>query len=146
MASSQRTAATLADLGRLAAEVVDWLSPGMLVGLVGPLGAGKTAFAQALARALGVRDTVISPTYMYHQAYSLSVPVRGIERLHHLDLYRLGSDAQRTALDLIPDDPQGVTLIEWIGNVPAVLASADLVITIGVDGTVRQLSFERRQS
>jgi tRNA threonylcarbamoyladenosine biosynthesis protein TsaE len=76
--------------------------------LTGDLGAGKTAFAQGFARALGIEEQVTSPTFTLARSYE------GRLRLHHLDVYRL--DHLQEAVDLgLPEivDDGGVTLIEW---------------------------------
>lgn len=59
------------------------LGPGDVVALVGPLGAGKTCFARGLAKGLGAREPVTSPTFTLVREYRGRVPVR------HVDLYRL---------------------------------------------------------
>jgi len=61
------------------------LAPGTVVGLAGPLGAGKTCFVRGMAARLGVDPTMIaSPTFVYLVDY----PGDGLV-LHHADLYRL---------------------------------------------------------
>ena len=80
---------------------------GDLVLLVGDLGAGKTAFTQGFARALGIDETITSPTFTLVRTYD------GRVRLNHLDVYRLtsASEADDLGLGELLDD--GVTLIEW---------------------------------
>lgn len=89
---------------RLAAE----LGPGSIVGLTGPLGAGKTALVRGLARGLGVPEGVVhSPTFLTAAEYE------GRMRLTHLDLYRHE--------EMLPDpdwlaeilDGDGVAVVEW---------------------------------
>src|SRR6478609_4358744 len=66
------------------------LFPGAVVALVGPLGAGKTHLARAVAEGLGVADgrLVTSPTFMLIQEYDARLPI------FHFDAYRLKSDAE----------------------------------------------------
>ena len=60
----------------------------LIVGLCGDLGAGKTAFIQAVAKHLGIKNKVNSPTYIIMQKYS--VALKGYKFLFHMDAYRLG--------------------------------------------------------
>jgi tRNA threonylcarbamoyladenosine biosynthesis protein TsaE len=75
-----RTAAETEDV---AAELGARLRPGDLVVLTGDLGAGKTTFAKGIARGLGVRDVVTSPTFTIVQEYNGETPMA------HVDVYRL---------------------------------------------------------
>jgi tRNA threonylcarbamoyladenosine biosynthesis protein TsaE len=82
---------------------------GLVIGLSGDLGAGKTQFVKGLARGLDITARVHSPTFMLVNEYS-----GGRLRLFHLDLYRLETHEQITAAGL--DEylqPDGVTVIEW---------------------------------
>ncbi len=94
------------------------LRPGDLVVLAGPLGSGKTAFAQGVARGLGVTDPVVSPTFTIVREYSGRVP------LAHVDLYRLErlQELHDLGFDEILDDR--VTLVEW-GDAAGPLLPAD---------------------
>lgn len=85
------------------------LQPTAVVALRGDLGAGKTTMVQELARAIGVRDEVTSPTFaLVHEYASPRGPV------HHLDLYRLRDASQLAQLGW--DDilrARGIVLVEW---------------------------------
>ncbi len=78
--------------------------------VTGDLGAGKTVFAQGLAKGLGISEPVTSPTYALEQQYG-SV-------LTHIDLYRLDRTQARDFLRASEDAP-GVRLIEWAQRIPA---------------------------
>jgi tRNA threonylcarbamoyladenosine biosynthesis protein TsaE len=84
------------------------LAPGAIILLCGDLGAGKTVLAKGIARALGVREEVSSPTYTLVSEYA------GRLRLIHVDLYRIGQAEEIEGLgldDLLWGD--AVSLIEW---------------------------------
>jgi tRNA threonylcarbamoyladenosine biosynthesis protein TsaE len=93
-------------LGQRLAERLD---AGAVVGLSGDLGAGKTRLVQGIARALGIRGRVQSPTFAL-----VNVHAEGRIPLYHLDLYRLDTPAQIQSAGLeeyLGSD--GVTVIEW---------------------------------
>jgi len=92
-------------LGRALASAA---RPGDLICLWGELGAGKTHLAKAFGAALGVTDTITSPSFILMAEYTGRMP------LFHLDLYRLSSAADALGGGLIDDrQTQGVTLVEW---------------------------------
>jgi len=92
-------------LGRTLAEL---LGPGDLVVLVGPLGAGKTAFTQGIGAGLGVGEPVTSPTFVIARVHR-----GGRVPLVHVDAYRLGSVADVDDLDLDASTDESVTVVEW---------------------------------
>ena len=97
-----------AETQRLAAVVAQELKPGMVLCLAGDLGAGKTLFVKAAAKALGVDEAVTSPTFTLVNVYQGRLPV------YHFDLYRLEMVEQLT--DIGFDEylhGEGVCLIEW---------------------------------
>lgn len=82
---------------------------GDLIVLAGEMGAGKTAFAQGFARALGVDEPVTSPTFTLVHRYDGDALT-----LHHADLYRLEhtDDVADLAFDELLDEPS-IVLVEW---------------------------------
>lgn len=108
----------------VAAALGELLVAGDLVLLVGDLGAGKTAFAQGLARGLGVDEPVTSPTFTIVQEY------QGRLRLAHVDVYRLDrvQDLYDVGFDELVDD--GVTVVEWGDLVEQVVPAEHLVVRI----------------
>lgn len=85
--------------------------PGMVFGLSGELGAGKTALVRGFARGLGCPGRVHSPTFALLNEYE-----GGRLRLFHLDLYRLNSAAEivSAGLEEYVTQPDGVAVVEWI--------------------------------
>ncbi len=103
-----RSEAETDHLGRALADLV---APGVVIGLVGDLGAGKTRLSRAIAEALGVDPLAItSPTFVLIQEYEgRSMPIR------HFDTYRLGDPEAFDALGAAEYwiEADGVCLIEW---------------------------------
>ena len=82
---------------------------GLVIGLSGGLGAGKTQFVKGLARGLGIPARVHSPTFTLVNEYG-----GGRLRLFHLDLYRLETRGQMVSAGLEEFlQPDGVSVIEW---------------------------------
>jgi tRNA threonylcarbamoyladenosine biosynthesis protein TsaE len=83
--------------------------PGLVIGLSGDLGAGKTQLVKGLARGLGITARVHSPTFTLVNEYG-----GGRRRLFHLDLYRLETRGQMVSAGLEEFlQPDGVAVIEW---------------------------------
>ncbi|MFC7400956.1 tRNA (adenosine(37)-N6)-threonylcarbamoyltransferase complex ATPase subunit type 1 TsaE [Citricoccus sp. GCM10030269] len=101
------TTATQAWAARLAGA----LRAGDVLILTGELGAGKTTFTQGLGAGLGVREGIISPTFVLSRIHP-SVQGRGPD-LVHVDAYRLGSAAELADLDLDATVDRSVTVVEW---------------------------------
>ena len=91
--------------------------------LEGEMGAGKTAFAKGVAKALGVTDEVLSPTYAIMNDYD--------GKLYHYDCYRLSCGEEAINLGLTDYfEAGGVCLIEWGENVRSVLPKNCKVVKI----------------
>ena len=100
---------------RLALALADCLKAGDVLLLSGELGAGKTTFTRSLGEGLGVREGVISPTFVLSRVHpNLPEGPRpgGPDRVH-VDAYRLSSAEELDDLDLEFSMPRSVTVIEW---------------------------------
>ncbi|MCU1369130.1 MAG: tRNA threonylcarbamoyl adenosine modification protein YjeE [Ilumatobacteraceae bacterium] len=122
----------------LAAAVAGLVRAGDLLLLVGDLGAGKTAFTQGFARALGIAEQVTSPTFTLARSYT------GRLVLHHLDVYRLDrlQEAEDLGLAELLDDG-GVVVIEWGDAIIPVLQPEylEVRIVLGAGDDDRELAF-----
>jgi tRNA threonylcarbamoyladenosine biosynthesis protein TsaE len=109
----------------VAAALAAHLEAGDVVVLVGDLGAGKTTFAQGVARGLGVDGPVTSPTFTLVQQYAGRLPVA------HIDVYRLDriQELHDLGFEELVDGP-GVTLVEWGDTVRQVLPPEHVVVRI----------------
>jgi tRNA threonylcarbamoyladenosine biosynthesis protein TsaE len=106
---------SIADTHAIAGAIADLARPGDVIVLAGEMGAGKTAFAQGFGRALGVTDTITSPTFTLVHSHPVAEGRRvGPVTLYHADLYRLDRRAEVEDLGLreMADD-DGIVLVEW---------------------------------
>lgn len=109
------------------------LTPGTVIAYKGDLGAGKTAFTRGLARGLGCKELVTSPTYTIVNEY-----LGGRLPLFHFDMYRLGSSDDLFDIgweDYL--DRGGVCAVEWSENVSDAMEDAMVI-------TIEKLSDEKR--
>lgn len=117
----------------LARRVAPVLRGGGVVYLRGELGAGKTTFARALLRALGVGERVKSPTYTLLERYSV-----GEGEAFHLDLYRIADAGELEWLGLDElDAPEAIVLVEWPERGAGALPPPDLDVLLEHAGRAR---------
>ncbi len=112
-----------------------FLQAGDVLALEGDLGAGKTSFTKGIAKGLGIKRTVNSPTFTIIKEYHGKLP------LYHMDVYRLeGSDE-----DLGFDEyfyGEGITVVEWAHFIEDQMPEDRLTIEITVkEDTSRNLRF-----
>ena len=97
--------------------------PGTVLALSGALGAGKTQLTKGVARGLGVKSVVNSPTFVLMNEHL------GRLRLYHVDAYRLGDAEEAAAAGLLDErQAEGVTVIEWADRLDGWLPAERLEI------------------
>ena len=109
------TATTAEQTHALALRLAAVLRAGDLLVLSGELGAGKTTFTQGLGEGLGVREGIISPTFVLVRIHPNLPhgPRPGGPDLVHVDAYRLDSAAEIDDIDLENTMDSSVTVVEW---------------------------------
>lgn len=102
---------SLEETEKLASNLAKELDKGVIIALVGELGAGKTTFVQSFAKKLGITDKIISPTFVLTRQH-LIPQSNGV--FYHLDLYRLESIAEikKLGIEEMAQD-NNVVMIEW---------------------------------
>ena len=97
---------------KLGTLLTSYMYPNLVIAARGDLGAGKTTFTKGIGLALGVKRTINSPTFTIMKIYEPTINVNNIEKLYHLDVYRLndssGDDALSEYFEL-----GGVSVVEW---------------------------------
>jgi tRNA threonylcarbamoyladenosine biosynthesis protein TsaE len=116
---------------RVATAVARVLRGGDVVLLEGDLGAGKTFFTGAAARALGTTDPVTSPTFVLEKRYSLP-PDNPLAEVLHYDLYRLGSYDELADIGFEDLPADAVAFVEWADRFPGAFdrPAARVVISV----------------
>jgi len=96
------------------------LKKGKIIGLYGELGSGKTTFVKGLAKGLGIKERIVSPTFVFIRPYACR-QTKG--SFYHVDLYRLegSQDAQGLGLEEIFAERKAIVVIEWAGKIKGIL-------------------------
>ncbi len=131
------------DTARIGQALAELVESGIVIGLVGPLGAGKTRLVRGIAEALGVDPGAISsPTFVLIHEYAGRLPV------YHFDVYRLKTPEAFEDLGAADYwDGAGVCLIEWADRVRDLLPEDCWLITMELTGaTSRTVRIELPRS
>ena len=112
---------------------------GIVVGLAGELGSGKTTFVQGFAKALNIKTKIVSPTFVLMKKHEIRNPksetnskfkIKKFKTLIHIDVYRIKKSKE--ILDLgwkeIINDPQNIILIEWAEKIKKILPKNCIII------------------
>ena len=110
--------------------------PNMIICLDGELGSGKTVFTKGIANALGIDETITSPTYTIIKEYNGELP------LYHMDVHCLDGNIDGTGIEEY-FNKGGVVVIEWADTIKNILPAERLDIKFKVlDENKRLLIFE----
>lgn len=119
------------------------LKNGLVIGLTGDLGSGKTTFIQGLARGLGIKERIVSPTFVLMRKYKIGKRKK-LKNFYHIDFYRIHSDKDARHIDFekIISDPGNIIAIEWAQRVKNILPSDILEIEFKyIDNLKRTMHF-----
>ena len=128
----------------LGAKLASALEGGEIFLLQGNLGAGKTVLARGIARELGVKNNVTSPTFVLMKVYKTAS--KQVRRLVHVDAYRVeASDLLDIGLEDYLAEASSVVLIEWGEKAQQFLDEKKYkytIINIDIDGATRTISWK----
>tara|TARA_Y100000310_G_scaffold340409_1_gene436103 strand:+ start:5801 stop:6244 length:444 start_codon:yes stop_codon:yes gene_type:complete len=107
-----------------------------VLALQGELGSGKTTFAQGFAKGFGIKDKILSPTFLIVKKYE----IRNTRYFYHIDCYRLKAPKELLQLDWkeIVADPKNIVLVEWADRVRRVVPNDALWISFSHRGTEKR--------
>jgi len=138
---------SIKDTENFARQFLDSLSPNedgaIVVGLYGNLGSGKTTFTQSMAKILGIKDVVNSPTFVIEKIYDTNSTK--FARLVHIDAYRLEKASELQALNFeeLVESKNNLIVIEWPENVKEILPRDHKKIYCNfIDETTRQFEVQ----
>jgi tRNA threonylcarbamoyladenosine biosynthesis protein TsaE len=99
-----------------------------IVGLYGDLGSGKTTFTQSVAKILGAKEVVTSPTFVIEKIYDIKHSL--FNKLIHIDAYRLEEAKEMNALgwNEISENPHNLIIMEWPERVAEILPERHIKI------------------
>lgn len=128
----------LRELDGLASRYAKKMESRGRVGLVGALGAGKTKFTAALAKTLGIKDVVSSPTFTIMQTYKGAG-----KKLLHIDLYRVHPEDRETIDQIIEEIAKHrYVIVEWADKIRKVYKKLDFIVKFSHLGKENERSIE----
>lgn len=95
-----------------------------VLALEGDLGGGKTTFLQGFAKGLGVKDKILSPTFVLMKKFEIPKNKK-FKNFYHFDCYRIKSPKEILGLGFkeIISDPQNIIAVEWAERIKGILPS-----------------------
>lgn len=105
-----------------------------LIALQGDLGGGKTTFLQGFAKGLGIKEKILSPTFVILKKFQVLVP--RFQCFYHLDCYRIKSPKEILELGFkdITSDPRNIIAVEWSERIKKILPKELIVIKFEFKG------------
>lgn len=117
------------------------LKGALVVGLEGDLGGGKTTFLQGFARGLGIKEKILSPTFVIMRKFHVSCSM--FHDFYHIDCYRIKKPREILNLEFkeIIFNPQNIIAIEWADRIRKILPKKTIIFKFEfLDQTKRKIS------
>ncbi len=135
--------------GKSLAKKILKISPpkrAVVIGLEGDLGGGKTTFLQGFAKGLGIKEKVLSPTFVIYKKFHIPNSIfqnPKFQNFYHIDCYRVEKPKELLLLGFkkIVSNPQNIVAIEWMEKVKKILPKKIILIKFKfVDKNKRKIS------
>ena len=114
--------------------------------LEGDLGGGKTTFTQGLAKGLGIRGKILSPTFVIMKSFAIPERVsKKFRKLFHLDCYRIRKEKEILELGFkkIASDQGNIIVIEWSERIKKILPRERMILKFNfIDKNKREIIFK----
>ncbi len=127
------------EIGRDLAEEIKKGSRAIVFGLKGDLGAGKTTFLQGFAEGLGIKEKIISPTFVIMNRFNIK---GDFKNFYHLDCYRIekAKEMENLGFEEIINNPKNIVCIEWPEKIKSILPKDMILIKFKIlDGDKREI-------
>lgn len=102
----------------------------IVLGLKGDLGGGKTTFLKGFAKGLGIKEKILSPTFIILKKFNIKHRTSNFKHFYHLDCYRI--ERPKEILDLgfkeIIQNPKNIVAIEWAEKIEKILPKNKILI------------------
>ena len=118
-----------------------------VLALEGDLGGGKTTFLQGFARGLGIKDKILSPTFVLMKRFALKKNKKSFKDFYHLDCYRIEKPKDILSLDFkkIISNPHNVVAIEWADRIKKILPKDALILKFDfINKTKRRIWLKKK--
>lgn len=117
----------------------------LVLGLIGDLGGGKTTFLQGFAQGLGIRERVLSPSFVIMKRFQLNNLIKQFNNFYHIDCYRIKSAGEILNLGFreIISNSQNIITIEWADRISKILPRDSLILKFEfVDQKTRKITIK----
>ncbi len=125
----------------------------IIIGLEGNLGTGKTTFIQGFAKGIGIKEKVLSPTFVLLKRFQVSPKSEPIKRasfnfqeFYHIDCYRIENSKEILSLGFkeIVSNPKSIVVIEWADKIKKIMPKNTIWIKIDfITETKRKIVIEK---
>ncbi len=117
----------------------------LLIGLEGNLGGGKTTFLQGFAKGLGIKEKVLSPTFIILRRFKVQGLKFKIQNFYHIDCYRIEKPKEilRLGFKKIISNPENIIAIEWVDKVRKIMPQGTIWLNFKfVDKNKRKIAIK----
>ena len=99
-----------------------------VIGLIGDLGGGKTTFLQGFAKGLGIRDRVLSPTFVIFKRFKIQNSK--FKNFYHFDCYRIKDPKEVLTLGFVDiiKNPEAIVSVEWADRIWKILPKDSMIV------------------